>query len=263
MRQWVHTGCAVTALLTTSLAAHAADFTKLVYKAPVAAPIAAYNWTGLYAGGNAGGSWGRTDRFYPDTNSGPVSVPTNFDGAIGGGHIGLQYQFANRWLIGVEAALSRGFSELKGSALCPAPPFEISEALSCQNRFNNLFNIGPRLGYGWNDLLLYATGGYAQATLKRRYYSSITGAPQYPAEWSEGRADGWYAGVGVEFAFLRTLYGDWIVGVEYQHVDLGSTPVIDPRHDTDMSARVDIVRARLSWKFDPFATSKGPTIAKY
>src|SRR3954471_15090261 len=43
-------------LLSVSVSAFAAD---LPVKAPMVAPVAAYNWTGLYVGGNAGYSWGR------------------------------------------------------------------------------------------------------------------------------------------------------------------------------------------------------------
>src|SRR5689334_25446177 len=62
------------ALAATALPSAAADLgARPITKAPVAAPIAAYNWSGCYIGANAGGEWSRY--------SGDVTVGA-FPGAV-------------------------------------------------------------------------------------------------------------------------------------------------------------------------------------
>src|ERR1700756_5377092 len=56
---------AVLGLLAASGSAFAADLPALVYKVPVAAPVPAYSWTGLYVGGHLGGAWANNDWFFP------------------------------------------------------------------------------------------------------------------------------------------------------------------------------------------------------
>ena len=53
----IGTGIAALAMLATSISANAADIPAPVYKG-VRSVIAYYNWTGFYAGINAGYGWG-------------------------------------------------------------------------------------------------------------------------------------------------------------------------------------------------------------
>lgn len=64
MRLW--TGTIAALLLSAPIAASAAD---LPVKAPILAPVAVYNWTGFYGGGNVGYSWGRATTTQTDTSS--------------------------------------------------------------------------------------------------------------------------------------------------------------------------------------------------
>jgi outer membrane immunogenic protein len=60
----------------------------------------AYNWTGFYVGGNLGlgWSWGG----FSDPLGNTVSLP-NIAQLLGGGQVGLNYEFGSGFLIGVEA----------------------------------------------------------------------------------------------------------------------------------------------------------------
>ena len=40
-----------------------------------------------------------------------------------------------------------------------------------EHKITNLFTVGPRLGYAWDRLMIFATGGYASANLKGAYCS--------------------------------------------------------------------------------------------
>src|SRR5215216_3833625 len=102
-------GCAaaVVAFSTPALAADVAPG----FKAPPAPP-AAYNWSGLYGGLNAGYSGGHVP--YDATTFGaPSSGTLNPDGFIGGGQIGYNFQ-AGSFVFGVESDIA--------CAMPPRPP---------------------------------------------------------------------------------------------------------------------------------------------
>src|SRR5487761_36315 len=73
-------------------------------RAPVMPAAPVYNWTGWYAGGNIGYSWGNADSTYTDHGFAP---PTSFsgseqlDGIIGGAQVGYNWQIGN-WVYGLE-----------------------------------------------------------------------------------------------------------------------------------------------------------------
>ena len=56
----IGSGIAALSLLASSLTTQAADIPRPVYKAPRSV-IAYYNWTGFYAGINAGYGWGESN----------------------------------------------------------------------------------------------------------------------------------------------------------------------------------------------------------
>jgi opacity protein-like surface antigen len=75
---------------------------------------------------------------------------------------------------------------------------------------------------------------------------------------------GWTAGVGADWMFMP----GWSVGVEYLHVDLGSTTLaqgvsvsgglIFPPSQVTFQNKSDMVRAKIDWHFNP-----APVVAKY
>ena len=99
---------------------------------------------------------------------------TNDSDGIFGFHAGAQWQWG-AWVLGAEAALERvlqGVSEPDEHATCA--PFATPN-FAGQHKITNLFTVGPRLGYAWDRLMLFATGGYASANLKGTYCSTVTG----------------------------------------------------------------------------------------
>src|SRR5438128_2639147 len=101
--------CAILAVLMAGSAAVAADAPVLVRKAP--APMAAYNWTGIYIGGHVGAGFS-----YRDWTLAGGSISEAGDAAMIGGQFGLNYQLG-KWVVGVEGDLSWG--NLKDESLCP------------------------------------------------------------------------------------------------------------------------------------------------
>ena len=80
--------------------------------------------------------------------------------------------------------------------------------------------------------------------------------------------NGAYAGVGFDYVIWKGGIADLIVGAEYQHIWIdrsqqgSSQEAFDPNGSNArlVSGNEDIVRAKLSLKFNPFG---GPMVAKY
>jgi len=207
-----------------------------------------YNWSGVYVGANAGWFNADIDGTYvlppPDKHSVSQS-----DG-IYGLHLGAQHQFGHL-VVGIEGAYSVTPSDSWGTSNSIGPSCLQATPVAnrtCSDRMRNLATIGGRLGWAPNNQwLLFASGGYATANLQSQTSVTSTGVV---TDTANTRADGWYIGGGVEFALTR----NWILGVEYQHVDLGDGILFKTApgplniNDRTASADADIVRARISFK---------------
>ena len=81
--------------LTTAAPAFAAD---LAVKAPPAVAPVLFSWTGCYVGGHIGVD------VSDDGTTSVLGTSRSFSstGFVGGGQIGCDYQFAPRWIVGVE-----------------------------------------------------------------------------------------------------------------------------------------------------------------
>jgi hypothetical protein len=113
---------------------------------------------------------------------------------------------------------------------------------------------GGQIGYGFNNVLLYATGGAAVTGDSYRILDAATGA--LAATASDDTRWGGTIGAGVEVA------PNWSVGVEYDHLFMqDSTVAFTTPAGAGFSDRirqdVDVVTARINYKFG------GPVVAKY
>ena len=210
-------------------AAYAAD---LPVKARPMIPAPAFSWTGFYVGLNAGYAWGDT------TGTFFTPAPGNFDisGALAGGQLGANYQFANNVVIGIEADYQ--WADIDGSASTGAGVINTAEI----ERFGT---VRGRLGYAWDRWLGYVTGGYA--------FGARTNVTVVPAAVTSSSAtlDGWTAGVGVEYAFAP----NWSAKLEYLHIELDEKtffPGVGACAVTalcQVGADVDLVRVGLNYRF--------------
>lgn len=164
---------------------------------------AGMNWTGMYVGLNAGWIDRKTDWVYP--SNGDLANQRG-DAGFWGGQVGIQQQFG-AWVLGIEGAL--GAIDKWSSTACPNTNF------NCESRLTSFWTIGPRVGYAFNNWLLFVNGGYAKGQMNTRAVLVSNGAQ---LELTGEDHDGWYLGGGVDFAVSQNL----ILGIEYQHIDLGS-----------------------------------------
>ena len=172
---------AVAVLVAGSTAAQAAD---LPYgsRAPytVNQPLNAYSWAGPYLGATLGYEWGSVS-----------NNPTKPSGIVGGVTAGYNWQ-SGPIVFGVEGDIS---------------------ATGANDRFSDYKFSNPwfgtargRLGYAFNNVLIYGTAGLAFGSLElergglQQSHTSL----------------GWTAGVGAEVG----IYQNWTAKIEYLYVDL-------------------------------------------
>jgi len=228
-----------TALLVAAIsfgalqAAAAADLPlPMPMKAPP--PVPYYNWTGCYIGGEGGGTWGDNHIF--DLATGTfLTNRYGLSGGIAGGTVGCNYEFAAHVVIGIEDDMS--WTNNRGSAVDLTVP-------TTNNTFSEQWidTLRGRVGYAWDRVLVYGTGGAA-------FVGSKLNVSGLGGSFSESRdLTGWTAGGGVEWAFI----GNWSAKVEYLFVGLGHQdftsigPPVDPRR---LTLDTQMVRVGLNYKF--------------
>jgi opacity protein-like surface antigen len=197
-----------------------------------------HNWTGFYAGGFAGATWG--DQDVRSVTFG-TTVEPEFQGYLLGGEAGYNYQ-AGVWVIGVEGDI--GTSNAEGGKSCPNAFF-----FTCKAEVENLASIAGRFGYAWERTLFFLKGGVAfgEVTAGTSNNSGLfPGVAASTTEWQTG----WTLGGGAEFA----LTSNWSAKGEWMYYDLGSeTFVVDTLGTgvVDAKTRGEAVRVGLNYHFGP------------
>jgi outer membrane immunogenic protein len=187
-------GCLLVGALLIAQCAAAADLSLApLYKAPPASTPPAYDWTGFYVGANGGGGWGHS---WWNANTTGI----NLSGAQAGGTAGYNWQ-TGRVVFGIEGDLDwSGFNGSSTSPGCPA---------GCSTSDNWLSTVRGRIGYSFDRVMPYVTGGLAVGDI-RAATPGLAGGDATNA--------GWALGAGLELA----LPGNWTAKAEYLRVDLGS-----------------------------------------
>lgn len=227
-------GTSVFAGLSLVAAAQAAD---LPAKAPRAAPPVFYNWSGFYIGGHVGGAWADINWDDVSLTGEPVShSPSSW---IAGGHVGFNYQVGSI-VFGVEGTFS-------GTDLSETVTSAVNPNVTYTSDIDWITTVAGRLGVAWDRALIYAKGGGAWAKVGTSGFNS--GIPD--AFSISSTRSGWVVGVGLEYLVTP----NFIFGVEYNHIDLGShdrsgtTTIGLPFTITNVDTTIDSVVARLSYKF--------------
>jgi outer membrane immunogenic protein len=263
-------------------AASAAD---MPVKAPPPAVAAVYDWTGFYVGGNIGYGWGdNTDPGITAVDPGGSGIG-NFlttgiipgisgnyypnrkpSGVFGGAQAGYDRQYG-RWVLGVVADIQA--SDFKNNRLVSTPTSTCCNAdESLSAKIDWFGTIRGKAGVALNDWLFYGTGGLAYGETKSNigFFCTPGGTGcgfnsiQFAGSSSEVTV-GWSAGAGVSKA-----WGNWNVGVEYLHIDLGSSSVTTRSLTTFFTTTAitasqrfaeDMVRLTVNYKWG------APLVAKY
>lgn len=145
-------------------------------------PLNGYSWAGPYLGGTLGYEWGNV--------SNSPAKPSGIAGGVTGGY---NWQSGNI-VFGLEA-------DLQGTA---------ADDRFASYKFSNPWfgTARGRIGYAFNNVLIYGTAGLAYGSLQ---------VEQLGLQQSQTSV-GWTAGVGAEVG----IYQNWTAKIEYLYVDLAS-----------------------------------------
>lgn len=256
-------------------------------------------WTGFYVGGNAGYAWGNATSnlaiadgpggtcHFCDTDVGLAQSAGSPSFRPGGFTGGLQFGYNwqnNNWVYGLEFDFE-GFSQnqtVNNSFGLPANTVGNNcfsgglVLVPCVGNFSTLaksdwlITIRPRIGYSWDQTLVYATGGMAftKLSFSQTYSDNVnffnpTGGTE-TASASQNKV-GWVIGAGLE----QGIGSNWSLKAEYLYVRFDGLNANGILSDSVVGDRAvftnnldhfssNIVRAGFNYKF-----GGAPLAAKY
>jgi opacity protein-like surface antigen len=195
-------------------------------------------WSGLYVGVVAGAAWQQSNPFLnclDFTNQDPnvcstdlsFGIPGTFfslndTGFLGGAQIGYNMAFGNV-VAGVEADIA--YTSINATSTFQQPfPCCVRDTFMHQE-LSSLSTVRGRLGYAFDNILLYATGGLAVGQVE--YAFGLTDAQFVGGGFADASnsklAVGYTGGAGVEISF-----GQWSLKTEYLFYDLGQETLTAP-----------------------------------
>jgi outer membrane immunogenic protein len=231
---------------------------------PVKAPLAvkmANNWSGFYIGGSVGALVGSTDGSFVN----PPLATWHIDdqSVLVDGHVGLQYQFASMFVLGVEGDFINHFNS-SGTADSCHPPAACAAGSTLNGRLvDNMWTVGGRAGLVSGASIFYVSGGYAGGAKLDNFINS---PPGVLFESTRSTHNGNYIGAGFDWMVFQGL----IAGAEYRHYEFGSQTVVPTlaarglpnAFDTwTLKPKADTFSVRLSWLFG--WVGGGPVMTKY
>lgn len=231
---------------------------------PVKAPAAPWNWSGGYAGINAGYGVGSDPFAQTFLTGAPLGLlastfananvsPT---GGLLGGQAGYNWQ-AGSFVFGLEGDAQWTDQHNTSCGLICTTAFAPNSYTTVEQKLDWFATARGRLGWAHDGYLLYVTGGAAFGGIEE-----TDAVPTIAAASFRHNLSGWTAGGGIE----THISGNWTAKLEYLHMDLGSTTNMFAYQfggfpfafSTTSYLRDDIIRAGLNYKF-----GFGPVVARY
>jgi outer membrane immunogenic protein len=204
--------------------AYAADMP--VKGAPYAPAPSYYNWTGFYAGINAGYGFGTSNWSLGGVSTGDFDI----DGFVVGGTLGYNQQIG-RFVWGIEGDFDYSTIDGSSSSVVCLPG-------TCATANSWLATIRARLGWAFDRWMPFVTFGGAAGDIKA---TSILGS-------STSTEFGWTFGGGLEAA----LWDNWTWKVEYLYIDLGDgscTGACSPIGPINVDFKANLVRTGFNYRF--------------
>jgi opacity protein-like surface antigen len=202
-----------------------------------------FKWTGFYFGAHLGGAHTEVEATESDFSTvdslfRPLieTYGQNAASVTGGVQAGWQKQW-EKFVVGVEVTYTAlPFDETTASPVL-AGVFRTAEV-------RNLFTLAGRLGYADGRWLAYAKYGWAGAQIDVSLTDTLAGDAASASEW----ANGWTAGVGIDYALTHNLF----LGVEYNYVyfrsDVAPLPIPET-HFSDAEVHIQTLLVRLNYRF--------------
>lgn len=229
-----------------------------------------FNWTGFYVGLNGGWAGGEATGDIVATSGGlaippavaagtiPTSLGVRAQGGFAGAQMGYNWQ-SGGFVFGIEGDMQGGGIKQSLVLTHAAIPGFFATMHTASSALDVFGTARGRIGYTWNQVLLYGTAGAAYGDTSDQAISQTVPPPPFGAGSSDTVRFGWAAGAGVEWAFLPS----WSIKGEYLRIDLGSsvTRVAFPSGDFidyRFKHAYDIARVGINYKLTPPAV-----VAKY
>ncbi|EJW10102.1 hypothetical protein A33M_0489 [Rhodovulum sp. PH10] len=251
MRLFLRAGVSLIVMAAAVGSAAAAD---LPARVPTEAPLAAppVDWTGFYVGAHVGNAFARNNWVAGEGGLAgivPLGGTGTADGAFGGVQAGFNLQ-RGAAVLGLE--IDGSAADLDGNARCL-----VAEAL-CTTRVDAMGTVTARLGWAFDQMLVYAKAGGAWAHVTSRL------ARYDEAETPDGDDIrlGWTVGAGAAVA----LSPAWSARLGWDYVDLGTgstTVTLGSGEPAEVAADRRIHRVtlgldrKLDWGFGPLTTAAG------
>jgi outer membrane immunogenic protein len=236
---------------------------------PYVPPPPVFTWTGPYIGGQIGGAWGTGNlnaALFDPVIRALVATSTSGtpSGVIGGAHVGYLYQI-NQWVLGIEGSVDG--TGLRNTAAAAFPFAFGGSFLTGNTSLDILGTIRGKIGFAWDRVLIYGTGGAAFGGFSTDL-SLVGTAPFFIARANPGTTRaGWTAGGGLQYAVTN----NWSVFAEYRYTNLGSANFnngfvatalpIGGFFNGSRQIRFNQVQAGFSYRFD--LAPPVPVVAKY
>jgi outer membrane immunogenic protein len=189
-------------------------------KAADMVPPAAYDWTGFYVGGNIGYAFGGNDDVGLSSTE-PGAGIHNLDklelnGIFGGAQIGADWQ-TNAIVFGAIADIE--VADISDDFTKTVDTDDGPEKVHASDKIDVWGTLRGRLGWAFDRVLIYGTGGLAWANTD--YKVKMSGDDDSFSASETGTQLGYTVGGGLAWA----IDDNWSVGAEYLYVNLGSFSV--------------------------------------
>lgn len=221
-------GIMLSTTLLLSGAATAADLNWNSGPSTIYSPSPASDWSGFYAGVNAGYGWGTLTR---EPAGGGVETKNNSDGFQFGGQAGYNMDLGG-FVVGAEADLqwaNIGYTE------------DIPGVGSFDSKIDFFGTIRGRAGVTFGAVMPYVTGGFAAG----RGSTSVTNATNVVTSQSANHV-GWTIGGGLEAKATDNI----TFKAEYLYTNLGAQTYNGLSvGNTDIAHDFSVVRAGINYKF--------------
>jgi opacity protein-like surface antigen/outer membrane receptor protein involved in Fe transport len=229
---------------TLDISGMAAEFRRAV--PALVPPSANYDWTGFYIGGHgefsSSSTRGSSVNLAIGANASPVD--TSLPSWHGGMQLGFDYMMPSRVLLGIAADVTSG----------ETATITAVDAFGTATNQTTVFDsetLRGRLGYAFDNVLLYGTAGWAWSS-NQYVRTQLTGALNNATAGSDEAVNkylsGWTAGAGVSVAFAQ----NWNVFAEYRYRNFGSTTLALPLSElsTTSTAKASTIEFGVNYKFN-------------
>ena len=190
--------------------------------------------------------WSNTSGNTVNTSTGVASAPIFGSGPEwnGGIQLGYDYMMPSRVVLGVEADVSSGGK--KTTTITDA-----SGTSADQTTVFDSETVRGRLGYAFNNILLYGTAGWAWSNdqfIRTQLAGTLNLATAGTDEAVNAYLGGWTWGGGIAFAFAQ----NWNAFAEYRTTNFGSSTISLPFSQLSATSTTEVktLEVGLNYKFN-------------